>query len=188
MEKKIALSIKGLKVRYGAIEAVKGIDLEVPEGSVVALLGANGAGKTSTLQTISGLNRAAEGTITYYGKDITNMDAEKIAALGMSQSPEGRQIFGDLTVEENLWAGSFTLKDKKKIKSALLEGLVEIVLTLVSFGIGALIVSLFGVKPDSPNVDGDSIILLGIVAICVTFAIVYAIVQWFKKTIGNKNK
>ena len=116
MEKKIALSIKGLKVRYGAIEAVKGIDLEVPEGSVVALLGANGAGKTSTLQTISGLNRAAEGTITYYGKDITNMDAEKIAALGMSQSPEGRQIFGDLTVEENLWAGSFTLKDKKKIK------------------------------------------------------------------------
>ena len=116
MEKKIALSIKGLKVRYGAIEAVKGIDLEVPEGSVVALLGANGAGKTSTLQTISGLNHAAEGTITYYGKDITNMDAEKIAALGMSQSPEGRQIFGDLTVEENLWAGSFTLKDKKKIK------------------------------------------------------------------------
>ena len=116
MEKKIALSIKGLKVRYGAIEAVKGIDLEVAEGSVVALLGANGAGKTSTLQTISGLNHAAEGTITYYGKDITNMDAEKIAALGMSQSPEGRQIFGDLTVEENLWAGSFTLKDKKKIK------------------------------------------------------------------------
>ena len=81
MEKKIALSIKGLKVRYGAIEAVKGIDLEVAEGSVVALLGANGAGKTSTLQTISGLNHAAEGTITYYGKDITNMDAEKIAAL-----------------------------------------------------------------------------------------------------------
>ena len=79
-------------------------------------------------------------------------------------------------------------KDKKKIKSALLEGLVEIVLTLVSFGIGALIVSLFGVKPDSPNVNGDSIILLGIVAICVTFAVVYAIVQWFKKTIGNKNK
>ena len=116
MEKKIALSIKGLKVRYGAIEAVKGIDLEVAEGSVVALLGANGAGKTSTLQTISGLNHAAEGTITYYGKDITNMDAEKIAALGMAQSPEGRQIFGDLTVEENLWAGSFTLKDKKKIK------------------------------------------------------------------------
>ena len=116
MEKKIALSIEGLKVRYGAIEAVKGINIEVPEGSVVALLGANGAGKTSTLRTISGLTEAAEGKITYYGKDITNMDTEKIAKLGMAQSPEGRQIFGDLTVEENLKAGAFTVKDKKVIQ------------------------------------------------------------------------
>ena len=100
--KKTALSIKGLKVRYGAIEAVKGIDIEVYEGSVVALLGANGAGKTSTLRTISGLTNAAEGKIEFYGKDITNMDTEKIARLGIAQSPEGRQIFGDLTVEENL--------------------------------------------------------------------------------------
>ena len=116
MEKKIALSIEGLKVRYGAIEAVKGINIEVPEGSVVALLGANGAGKTSTLRTISGLTEAAEGKISYYGKDITNMDTEKIARLGMAQSPEGRQIFGDLTVEENLKAGAFTVKDKKTLK------------------------------------------------------------------------
>ena len=116
MEKKIALTIEGLKVRYGAIEAVKGINIEVPEGSVVALLGANGAGKTSTLRTISGLTEAAEGKITYYGKDITNMDTEKIAKLGMAQSPEGRQIFGDLTVEENLKAGAFTVKDKKVLK------------------------------------------------------------------------
>ena len=116
MEKKIALSIEGLKVRYGAIEAVKGINIEVPEGAVVALLGANGAGKTSTLRTISGLTEAAEGKITYYGKDITNMDTEKIARLGMAQSPEGRQIFGDLTVEENLKAGAFTVKDKKVIQ------------------------------------------------------------------------
>jgi len=115
-EKKIALSIEGLKVRYGAIEAVKGINIEVPEGSVVALLGANGAGKTSTLRTISGLTEAAEGKITYYGKDITNMDTEKIAKLGMAQSPEGRQIFGDLTVEENLKAGAFTVKDRKVLK------------------------------------------------------------------------
>ena len=115
-EKKIALKIEGLKVRYGAIEAVRGINIVVPEGSVVALLGANGAGKTSTLRTISGLTQAAEGTISYYGKDITNMDPEKIAKLGMAQSPEGRQIFGDLTVEENLKAGSFTVKDKKIIK------------------------------------------------------------------------
>ena len=116
MDKKIALSIEGLKVRYGAIEAVKGINIEVPEGSVVALLGANGAGKTSTLRTISGLTAAAEGKITYYGKDITNMDTEKIAKLGMAQSPEGRQIFGDLTVEENLKAGAFTVKDRKVIQ------------------------------------------------------------------------
>ena len=116
MEKKIALTIEGLKVRYGAIEAVKGINIEVPEGSVVALLGANGAGKTSTLRTISGLTEAAEGKITYYGTDITNMDTEKIAKLGMAQSPEGRQIFGDLTVEENLKAGAFTVKDKKVLK------------------------------------------------------------------------
>ena len=115
-EKKIALTIEGLKVRYGAIEAVKGINIEVPEGSVVALLGANGAGKTSTLRTISGLTEAAEGKITYYGKDITNMDTEKIAKLGMAQSPEGRQIFGDLTVEENLKAGAFTVKDRKVLK------------------------------------------------------------------------
>ena len=115
-EKKIALTIEGLKVRYGAIEAVKGINIEVPEGSVVALLGANGAGKTSTLRTISGLTEAAEGKITYYGKDITNMDTEKIARLGMAQSPEGRQIFGDLTVEENLKAGAFTVKDRKVLK------------------------------------------------------------------------
>lgn len=112
----IALSIQGLKVRYGAIEAVKGIDIEVYEGSVVALLGANGAGKTSTLRTVSGLTTAAEGSIQFYGKDITNMDAEKIAQLGIAQSPEGRQIFGDLTVEENLKVGAFTVKDKKIVQ------------------------------------------------------------------------
>lgn len=112
----IALSIQGLKVRYGAIEAVKGVDIEVYEGSVVALLGANGAGKTSTLRTISGLTTAAEGSIQFYGKDITNMDAEKIAQLGIAQSPEGRQIFGDLTVEENLKVGAFTVKDKKIVQ------------------------------------------------------------------------
>ncbi|MDR1978203.1 MAG: ABC transporter ATP-binding protein [Synergistaceae bacterium] len=111
-----ALSIKGLKVRYGAIEAVKGIDIDVSEGQVVALLGANGAGKTSTLRTVSGLTPAAGGRISYYGRDITNMDAEKIAGLGVTQSPEGRQIFGDLTVEENLKVGAFTLRDKRVIQ------------------------------------------------------------------------
>ena len=116
MEQKIALSIEDLHISYGAIHAVKGINIQVPEGSVVALLGSNGAGKTSTLRTISGLTHASAGKISYYGKDITNMDTEKIARLGMSQSPEGRQIFGDLTVEENLKTGAFTLRDKKVIK------------------------------------------------------------------------
>ena len=110
---KIALSVRDLKVNYGAIQAVKGIDLEVHEGSVVALLGANGAGKTSTLRTISGLTPASGGKIEFYGRDITNMDTEKIARLGIAQSPEGRQIFGDLTVEENLKVGAFTVKDRK---------------------------------------------------------------------------
>lgn len=114
--RKIALSIKGLKVRYGAIEAVKGIDIDVYEGSVVALLGANGAGKTSTLRTISGLTPAAEGRIEFQGEDITNKDPEKIARLGIAQSPEGRQIFGDLTVEENLKVGAFTVKNRKVIQ------------------------------------------------------------------------
>jgi branched-chain amino acid transport system ATP-binding protein len=116
MEKKIALKVKGLKVRYGAIEALKGIDIEVKEGEVVALLGANGAGKTTTLRTISGLIESAEGSIEFYGDEITKAEPEKVAKLGISQSPEGRQVFRDLTVEENLKVGAFTLKDSKQIE------------------------------------------------------------------------
>lgn len=112
------LSIQGLRVRYGPIEALKGINIEVKEGSVVALLGANGAGKTTTLHTISGLVPAAEGKIIYQGKDITNMETEKIAGLGISQSPEGRQIFPDLTVLENLKVGAFTVKSRGAINTA----------------------------------------------------------------------
>jgi branched-chain amino acid transport system ATP-binding protein len=112
----ISLSIKNLIIRYGAIEPVKGIDIDVPERSVVALLGANGAGKTSTLRSVSGLVPAFGGSIYFEGRDITNMDAEKIAAMGISHSPEGRQIFGDLTVEENLKIGAFTVKGKKAVQ------------------------------------------------------------------------
>ena len=115
MSQKSILSIQGLKVRYGPIEALKGINIEVPEGSVVALLGANGAGKPTTLQTISGLVSAAPGKILYDGKDITNMEPEKIAGIGIAQSPEGRQIFADLTVLENLRVGAFTVKSRKTI-------------------------------------------------------------------------
>lgn len=114
--KETALSIKGLKVRYGAIEALKGIDIEVKEGEVVALLGANGAGKTTTLRKISGIIDGAEGSISFYGMDISKMEPDKIAKLGIAQSPEGRQIFRDLTVEENLRIGAFTIKDKEQIK------------------------------------------------------------------------
>lgn len=112
------LSIEGLRVRYGPIEAVRGVNISVPEGSIVALLGANGAGKTSTLQCVSGLIPAAEGKILYEGRDIANMEPEKIAAMGIAQSPEGRQIFSDLTVLENLSAGAFTVKNRKRISDA----------------------------------------------------------------------
>ncbi|ERI89704.1 ABC transporter, ATP-binding protein [Clostridiales bacterium oral taxon 876 str. F0540] len=117
MSEKTALSIIGLKVKYGAIEALKGIDIEVKEGEVVALLGANGAGKTTTLRKISGLAEASEGSIQFYGKEITSMEPEKIAKLGIAQCPEGRQIFRDLTVEENLKIGAFTINDSKQIEN-----------------------------------------------------------------------
>jgi len=115
-EKKIALEIKNLKVSYGAIQALKGIDLTVYEGDVVAILGANGAGKTTTLKKISGIIDGEDGFIKLYGQDITKMEPEKIARLGISMSPEGRAVFKDLTVEENLKAGAFTMKDKEKIR------------------------------------------------------------------------
>jgi branched-chain amino acid transport system ATP-binding protein len=115
-EKKIALEIKNLKVSYGAIQALKGIDLTIYEGDVVAILGANGAGKTTTLKKISGIIDGEDGFIKLYGQDITKMEPEKIARLGISMSPEGRAVFKDLTVEENLKAGAFTMKDKEKIR------------------------------------------------------------------------
>ena len=114
--RKVILSIQGLKVRYGAIEAVKGIDIDVYEGDVVAILGANGAGKTTTLRTISGLIEVAEGSIIFDNKNISKYEPEKIAALGIAQSPEGRQVFRELTVEENLRVGAFTVKDKARVK------------------------------------------------------------------------
>jgi branched-chain amino acid transport system ATP-binding protein len=115
--KTVALKITGLKVRYGAIEAIKGIDLYANEGTIVALLGANGAGKSTTLRTISGLVEASSGTIEFFGKPIHKLDVEQIARLGIAQSPEGRQVFRDLTVEENLRVGAFTVKSRKQIKT-----------------------------------------------------------------------
>lgn len=117
---KQALTLNNLHVSYGNIKALKGIDINIPEGKIVALLGANGAGKTTTLKTISGLVPVLDGQIKLSVSDsteiITNLAANKITQKGLVQSPEGRQIFPDLTVEENLKIGAFTVKDKKEIK------------------------------------------------------------------------
>lgn len=111
----IALNIENLKVSYGNIKALKGINIKVPEGKIVALLGANGAGKTTTLRAISGVVESDEGSIKLFDNDITNKAPEKITSLGIIQSPEGRQIFPELTVEENLRIGAFTVKKKEEI-------------------------------------------------------------------------
>ena len=105
------LEIKDLQVRYGGIEAVKGISLEVPEGEIVTLIGANGAGKSSTLRTISGLVKPAAGKIYFNGEDITGMDANEIVKRGITLVPEGRRIFPDMTVLENLKIGAYLRND-----------------------------------------------------------------------------
>ena len=109
-ENKILLEIKDLHVSYGAIKAIKGIDLHVNKGEVVAILGANGAGKTTTLRTISGLLRSNSGEILFDDKNITKTPAHNIVNLGMSHSPEGRRVFGTLSTEENLLMGAYILK------------------------------------------------------------------------------
>lgn len=109
------LEIQDLRVSYGAIEAVKGLSLSVPQGKIVALVGANGAGKSTTLRTISGLIKAKSGKILFKGKDITNWPAQKVVKLGISMVPEGRRVFPDLTVYENLLLGAFTRADKAAI-------------------------------------------------------------------------
>ena len=109
------LKIEGANAYYGYIHALKDVTLEIPQGKIVTLLGANGAGKTSTLKAISGLIALKEGSIKFEGKDLSKLSVEKIVAEGIVQSPEGRQIFPDLTVEENLKIGTYTRKDKKNI-------------------------------------------------------------------------
>jgi branched-chain amino acid transport system ATP-binding protein len=110
------LKIENLNVYYGAIHALKGLDINVNEGEIVTLIGANGAGKTSTLRAISGLIPIKSGTVTYDEKPITNMAANEIVKLGMSHVPEGRRVFANLTVMENLELGAYLRKDKNGIK------------------------------------------------------------------------
>lgn len=113
------LEIKDLEVQYGMIKALKGISLTVQEKEIVTLIGANGAGKTSTLRAISGLEQAKKGTITFLGQEIQNKDARKMVEQGLIQVPEGRRIFPHMTVLENLQLGAYLRKDKAQIKQDL---------------------------------------------------------------------
>lgn len=106
--------IKDLEVSYGSISAIKGISLEVHKGEIVTILGANGAGKTTTMRTISQLLKAKSGSIKFKGEELTKLPAHKIVKLGISQSPEGRRVFGILTVEENLMLGAFVKSTMNK--------------------------------------------------------------------------
>jgi branched-chain amino acid transport system ATP-binding protein len=110
------LEVENLHVYYGAIHAIKGLTLEVDEGKIVTLIGANGAGKSTTLNTISGLLRPREGGVRLGGEDLTAVPPHKIVLKGVVQVPEGRRIFGRLTVEENLEMGAFTRTDKEGIR------------------------------------------------------------------------
>jgi branched-chain amino acid transport system ATP-binding protein len=109
------LEVKDLNVYYGAIHALQGISFDVKEGEIVSLIGANGAGKSTTLRALSGLIRPRSGSITFKGENITLAPAEKIVKMGMSHVPEGRKIFAPLTVRENLEMGAYIIKDRAEI-------------------------------------------------------------------------
>ena len=113
------LTVENLNVYYGMIHALKGLSFHVEEGEIVALIGANGAGKTTTLQTISGILQAKSGSVNFQGKEITSVSGNQIVKLGMSHVPEGRRMFSNLTVYENLMMGAYTRKDKKQIAETL---------------------------------------------------------------------
>jgi branched-chain amino acid transport system ATP-binding protein len=113
------LQVEGLRVSYGAVEAVKGLDLEVRAGEIVALIGANGAGKSTTLMAISGATAPSGGTIRFRGTAIEGRPASEIVGLGIAHVPEGRRIFKRLTVLENLQAGAFTRRDRREIDASL---------------------------------------------------------------------
>ena len=115
------LEVKDLQVYYGVIQALKGISFEVNEGEIVTLIGANGAGKTTTMQSIMGLIHPKSGEVIYDGQNIVGMPTNKIVQLGMTQVPEGRRVFSELTVYENLLMGAYINKDRSKVKSDIEE-------------------------------------------------------------------
>ena len=113
------LEVKDLEVYYGVIQAIKGISFHVEEGEVIALIGANGAGKTTTLQTITGMLNAQAGSIQFEGTELTKIPGHKIVSMGMAHVPEGRRVFAQLSVLENLKLGAHTRKDKTEIEESL---------------------------------------------------------------------
>ena len=113
------LEIRDLQVYYGMIHAIKGISFDVREGEVIALIGANGAGKTTILHSVTGLIPVKSGQILFEGNDITKVPAHKIVSMGMAHVPEGRRVFSQLTVYENLKMGAYTRKDKNEIRESL---------------------------------------------------------------------
>ena len=110
------LKIENLHVSYGGIKALRGVSLEVPDGKIVTLIGANGAGKSTTLRTISGLVKADSGSVSYDGQELLGKPINKVLETGIAQSPEGRRVFANLTVLENLKAGAYLRKDKDGIE------------------------------------------------------------------------
>lgn len=113
------LEIKNLKVKYGGIVALNGINMTIPDGKIVTLVGANGAGKSTTLRSITKLVTPSEGSITYDGKELTSMSTQDIVKLGITLVPEGRHVFADMTVEENLKIGAYLRKDKQNLKQEI---------------------------------------------------------------------
>ena len=115
------LKIENLQVHYGGIQALRGISLEVPDGRIVTLIGANGAGKSTTLRTITGLVKASGGSVQWDGQELLGKSIDKIISTGIAMSPEGRRVFPDMTVAENLKIGAFLRKDKDGIASLLFQ-------------------------------------------------------------------
>ena len=113
------LKVENLEVYYGVIQALKGISFHVNQGEIVSLIGANGAGKTTTLHTVTGLLRAKRGSIVYQGKDLTAIPPHKIVSLGLAHVPEGRRIFQNLSVYDNLLLGAYTQTDKAKVEKMM---------------------------------------------------------------------
>ncbi|MCC0013980.1 MAG: ABC transporter ATP-binding protein [Rhodobiaceae bacterium] len=120
------MSIRNLDVKYGRLDVIRNVELDVEEGRITVIVGANGAGKTTLLRTVAGLNKAACGSINFKGQDITNLPAHRVAALGISMVPEGRHLFREMTVQENLEMGGFLCRKTSGAMAANLERVYDL--------------------------------------------------------------